>query len=1070
LLLLSGLASAAMAPNGSSLHPLVVTATLTIRPDGSVSTAGILGVNGATYTLLANYTGSIADERNGSVLDGGGRTINYSSGSAAVTVFGATNVTVSNVHLVSTVGGTIGVFVLNSSVVRVERDTIGTLGPPIEVASSASVVFANNTAPSTGGVALFDSSNVAIADNNLATSTGTAISATRVTGLQIVRNDGSHAAGDGLNLAYVDSLLAQRNRFDSAAAGTAITFTYVAQGNVSANNLSGAASAVFVDLSANLTFWNNTMSSGTLNPFYILLSSGIAIVDATATGATSSGAFLQQDVGVTLLRADFANSITGVDIETSSGVRVEDSRLGGAVNSVKCVGSSDITVVGSDLSDPQNGLYAVGSSSIVVRNSFFGLANYPINLTSGTHDVLVVGSNLDNAQIGGVYLNNVYRITIDNSTIRFDAQYAVSAVATQALTISSTNLSGTATRPGVVGVRSSGDSGVSLVNDTVQWTQTPVIDTGSDGLRVVGTDLSNETGSFAGLTVSNDQHIVVTGSDFFGDTGQGISGNNFANLTVSSSNFGQIQFDGLDLLTGTDVSVTSNTFDNEGGTAVYFGAATGFVATGNHLNNDSYAFFLPGGTNEQILGNTALFDRDGGLAASNVNGFVVAGNNLSLDNAPGLTALGLTDVAGFSLTGNTLGHDDRALYLTGSSSGTVVGNSIQDDNVSFDVEGTVDAQLYHNDFVRDAKWVLLNSPVLVWDNGYPSGGNYWGNYTGMDQFTGPGQNVPGADGIGDQAQSLTPPNVDRYPLMTPWADHAAIFVESGLPTGTPWTVRFNGVVEVGLTNSIGVVSSVGARTPFTFSIPTVLNHAASPASGSGTLGAGLVTEAVTFAVPTYPLTFTESGLPNGTSWNVVVNSTSLPNSAATVMENLPNGTYTYRIVPVPGYASNPGTATVTIAGGPQAVSVAFTAYTFPVSITEVGLPPLTNWGVRIGQNASATTLPALSFRLASGNYTFTVTPVAGYTSTPLGGSWTVSGGPVTLYVNFVANASGAPGPGKNPVSYYFGQSLFPYEVAIAILAVLAAVGWLLAVRRRPPSSSEETPPATAPPTPPPGAR
>ncbi|MFI5414154.1 MAG: hypothetical protein ACHQ16_00555 [Candidatus Lutacidiplasmatales archaeon] len=94
VLLMAGLAGAGTVRRGGGLHPQAIAATLTIRPDGSVSTAGILSVSGATYTLLATYNGSIADERNGSVLDGAGRTVNYASVSATVTVFDATNVTV----------------------------------------------------------------------------------------------------------------------------------------------------------------------------------------------------------------------------------------------------------------------------------------------------------------------------------------------------------------------------------------------------------------------------------------------------------------------------------------------------------------------------------------------------------------------------------------------------------------------------------------------------------------------------------------------------------------------------------------------------------------------------------------------------------------------------------------------------------------------------------------------------------------------------------------------------------------------------------------------------------------
>ena len=55
----------------------------------------------------------------------------------------------------------------------------------------------------------------------------------------------------------------------------------------------------------------------------------------------------------------------------------------------------------------------------------------------------------------------------------------------------------------------------------------------------------------------------------------------------------------------------------------------------------------------------------------------------------------------------------------------------------------------------------------TWDNGYPSGGNYWSDYTGNDSFSGPNQDLPGSDGIGDTPYNITgytPNDQDRYPL------------------------------------------------------------------------------------------------------------------------------------------------------------------------------------------------------------------------------------------------------------------------------------------------------------------
>ena len=47
----------------------------------------------------------------------------------------------------------------------------------------------------------------------------------------------------------------------------------------------------------------------------------------------------------------------------------------------------------------------------------------------------------------------------------------------------------------------------------------------------------------------------------------------------------------------------------------------------------------------------------------------------------------------------------------------------------------------------------------IWDNGYPSGGNYWSDYAGVDAD---------GDGIGDTPYIIDDNNIDHYPLMGPF--------------------------------------------------------------------------------------------------------------------------------------------------------------------------------------------------------------------------------------------------------------------------------------------------------------
>lgn len=107
--------------------------------------------------------------------------------------------------------------------------------------------------------------------------------------------------------------------------------------------------------------------------------------------------------------------------------------------------------------------------------------------------------------------------------------------------------------------------------------------------------------------------------------------------------------------------------------------------------------------------------------------------------------------------------------LVNSSSCTVQGNTLKNNGgYGLFLSGTCSNLFYHNNFVNNPHqaW-LYGENSNSWDNGYPNGGNYWNNYTGVDQKTGPNQNVTGSDGVGDTPIVIDQNNIDHYPLMTP---------------------------------------------------------------------------------------------------------------------------------------------------------------------------------------------------------------------------------------------------------------------------------------------------------------
>jgi len=118
---------------------------------------------------------------------------------------------------------------------------------------------------------------------------------------------------------------------------------------------------------------------------------------------------------------------------------------------------------------------------------------------------------------------------------------------------------------------------------------------------------------------------------------------------------------------------------------------------------------------------------------------------------------------------NRIRSSQDGLQLCNSSNNRICGNNVIN-NVRAVVlaESSNNNTIFHNNFMNNTYEVVSGGSINIWDDGYPSGGNYWSDYTGIDVCSGPYQNVIGGDGIGDTAYVVDENNVDRYPLMGPF--------------------------------------------------------------------------------------------------------------------------------------------------------------------------------------------------------------------------------------------------------------------------------------------------------------
>jgi parallel beta-helix repeat protein len=99
----------------------------------------------------------------------------------------------------------------------------------------------------------------------------------------------------------------------------------------------------------------------------------------------------------------------------------------------------------------------------------------------------------------------------------------------------------------------------------------------------------------------------------------------------------------------------------------------------------------------------------------------------------------------------------------------LIGNSISANFYGFYLRDSSDNAIYHNNLNNRWQTTTGDFSNNTWNDHYPSGGNYWSNYSGLDEKGGLCQNETGSDGIHDEPYIINQNNVDRYPLTKPYA-------------------------------------------------------------------------------------------------------------------------------------------------------------------------------------------------------------------------------------------------------------------------------------------------------------
>lgn len=215
------------------------------------------------------------------------------------------------------------------------------------------------------------------------------------------------------------------------------------------------------------------------------------------------------------------------------------------------------------------------------------------------------------------------------------------------------------------------------------------------------------------------------------------------------------------LLTSVTGCLLADNYINQCNRGVLVSSSNNNTVAGNYLSSDLWTgsydmaigILLSGSSNNTIIGNVADKNRGDGISlhASNYNiltANVASANGYLGPSHPGFGITLYDSTYNIMISNNITSNQFGGMFLYNSQGNRVYGDNFINNGI----------------FGNNAQvWNGYNC-INTWDNGYPSGGNYWSDF--LTRY--PNATQRGTSGLWDTPYVMDPSNIDRFPLMKPF--------------------------------------------------------------------------------------------------------------------------------------------------------------------------------------------------------------------------------------------------------------------------------------------------------------
>jgi len=598
-----------------------------------------------------------------------------------------------------------------------------------------------------------------------------------------IRNTRSHFVVRDVFLRYSGS------PWDSFAG---VRLTNAWNGATERGDINGFDYGVFFDQTSNVALLN-TSFHGNTRALVVDRSADVRLAGNVVTDHEYWSFLVFSSSNVTLDANRFERNGASIQIQLSRGVRVTSNNLTDTGIPLSLSGCEDVWITGNELWNPRDGIELWNvSRAEVVNNRIISLpgGNRGGLFVVDSEDVRVKGNEILGNRNVGIFSSKSRRLDVWDNRIEPESSQAIALAYGDTATVLRNRFAGNGTGLRLErftnatisanvfvgnGIEMTAGDPYSYERNNVSFFRTNVVtaDNTVNGKPVVQyrdcTDVTVDGMTVGQLLFANCTGVTVRNLHV-ANTDIGLQIAWVADVLVTQSNLTSNRVSGASVVTSSG-RLEGNVFNFNRGSGLTTVQTSDLAVVGNEFGGNAHGLSDRGSRGLVVRANRVVSNLEEGIEIYDSTDFSIE-QNLVMGNGRG--GMGIQQGWAIALLNNTVSaNGDFGIAMDSVANVLIVRNAVWDHRYGLVVSGDimpfrfipVNVTVYHNSFVNNT-FQAFDLGWNRWDGGYPTGGNFWSNFTVADACSGPDQDIcSNPDGIGDQPFVVDYASMDRYPLM-----------------------------------------------------------------------------------------------------------------------------------------------------------------------------------------------------------------------------------------------------------------------------------------------------------------